>query len=199
MYCRVIIKLLANLLIPGVTLFYCQMTIHFWIDVCISPHFRNIKVKKKKMLFYWRVTTLFELAIYWNSNFKSKAALRPFCHTRGASAMGRISLAKLRSRIIKLRDFLNWGNRLMFSSSPDTGGGGLPTFPSVSTSLPHLNYIFFLILANFNLDFNSIRCRIFPSAKIKRTSVSLYCQAWMLGVSEDCSASPNFLNSQISL
>lgn len=84
----------------------------------------------------------------------------------------------------------------MFSSSPDTGG--LPTFPSVSTPLC-LNYILFLILANFDLDFNSVQCRIFPSAKIKRTSVSLYWQAWMLGVSEDCSAGPNFLNSQISL
>lgn len=122
------------------------------------------------------------------SHFKTKAVLRPFCQTRGAS--GYHSLNWDDGLLNWENDFLNWGNTFMFSSSPDAGG--LPTFPSVSISLPRRLYIF-LILADFDLDFNSIQCRIFPAAKIKLTSVSLYWQAWMLGVSEDCSACPNFL------
>lgn len=148
------------------------------------------------MLFYWHVTTLIELGIYWNSHFKIKAVLRPFCHTRGASAAGRISLAKLRSWIIKLREQL-LKLRKQINVFFFTWYRGASYF--FSTSLPHLDYIFFLILANFDLDFNSIQCCIFPSAKIKLTSVSLYWQAWMLGVSEDCSAGPNFLKILISL
>lgn len=150
------------------------------------------------MLFYCTMTTLFELAIYCNANFKSKAVLRSFCHPRGASAMGRISFAKLRSWIVKFRErFLKlreWINVFFF-----TWYQGASYFPFCLYFSSTLKLHIFLILANFDLDFNSIQCRIFPSAKIKRTSVSLHCQAWMLGVSEDCSASPNFLNSQISL
>lgn len=107
------------------------------------------------------MTALSELAIYWNSPFKMKAVLRPFCHTRGASATGRISLAKLRTRIIKLGEIEETDKCFLLHLIP----GGFLLSPSVSTSLPHLDYIFFKswqILILISIQFNVV---FFPLQK----------------------------------